>query len=174
MEPEDDEAKKEFEKILTNANEVILENEKVLDNQTILIALGMLANLFVVFKSQTEFFNLLDTVPLITIFFSLTTIFFSLMTIIFSFITLILCIITPVVFIHKRRKIQDDLVDLLKKEKNYTVDDLDKIEQRRLGFEKIKGIKIHPMEKARLISIILTIGLSAIFYVLQYVIHIFY
>ena len=155
--PKDKEAEKLFKEIQEKGDKVILENERILDNQTILISFGIL--LEVIFSIHTMI-KISDTdiyqYEIGKVFFFL---FFLLL--IFSCASLILCIIAPAFHISKRRELKEDIGKI---EGEYSVDDLKKLEEKHLGLKNIKGKWKFPLiEKFRLSFILITIILFLIF-----------
>ena len=144
--PKDEEARKAFYRIWDEASENIKENERVVDNQTVIVSIGILANLIVILSKTTSDFSS----------------FLLLILIILSMSSLALCVITPTVFISNRRKLKDDMRNI---KGVYSKEDLGEMEQKRIGTANIKGLlKISPLEEFRFWCIIFTILLSLVFY----------
>ncbi len=136
------------------ANASIIENERVVDNQTILITLALVIDFFSLLFIPIK----LITGPVLIL---------MIVIILLSFISLLMCLLVPTYFIHKRRKIKDIIKKCRSEDKEYSSEDLGNLEYEELTKNMttlfLSHLKIDLYEKIRLCSVFLTIFLLFIF-----------
>ena len=155
--PKDDKARNAIINVRNKANKSIIENERIVDTQSIVISIGLLT---IIFASFEFVYTIKESVVICMYILLLIT----------STITLALSIYTPTLFVHKRRAIKDDLRKLTEKENyTYTEEEILAIEQKHLRSKDIKYFpKVHWIEAIRfylaLLSIILFLALALLIF----------
>ncbi len=142
-----------------NSIENVASNEKIIDNQTVFIAIGILANLFFVSNLSVNFASSLVLKIIIAAM------------VIFSTISLLLCLIAPSIIIHKRRKLKNALQNrYAKASPNNLIEEQELIDlEKRMFLSGILKMPVFKIEIAliellRLVFIVLAILSVCSFY----------
>ena len=144
-------AEEKYDEVWKISNKVILENRKVFDTLTVIISIGILANLFafgeiVTADASFDFSKCL---------------FFTIL--VLSCLSLIFCVVSPAYGMHKRKKLQKELTKLLLEE--YTAEDVIDLEKKyNKTLEERWGIFLFPSDFARVVLLVFIIAISTIFY----------
>ena len=149
QEEQKEELKKKCDKVQDFAGQTILDNEKIVDTQSLAVVIGLaiLISKFPDLVCDNEIFTILKFVVAVSFVFSVLA-----------------CLFVPTWFVHRRRCLWDEVDEIVKNDykngddgdKLYTVQEIEEIEKKYLGCI-LPFPRVHILEFVRLVCVVVCV-----------------